>query len=196
MLWILPSAVAAARWAPDVLWTRLHSHSMPSVSLEQSLWFWQWEEWTVMLDPVHVWYSYSVVAGWFHRPQRLTVNRKSATPQITFAFDDFVLLFPLEVRYFFICSFPFYVMLTQSVYTLSKTFQFSIWKELDPSNEQFKIVSRREVSPMCSRTEYCSSESTHMWSSAHLVLSRRILAILIEWMQRKKGLLLHWVKVC
>lgn len=87
-------------------------------------------------------------------------------------------------------------MLTQSVYNLSKTFQFSIWKELDPSNEQFKIVSRREVSPMCSRTEYCSSESTHMWSSAHSVLSLRILAILIEWMQRKKGLLLHWVKVC
>lgn len=35
--WILPSAVAAACWAPDVLWSRLHTHTHTQlVSLEQS----------------------------------------------------------------------------------------------------------------------------------------------------------------
>lgn len=56
-VWILPSAVAAARWAPDMLRTRLHSRYMRPVSLAQSLWFLPMGRVNCQLDVVHVHYS-------------------------------------------------------------------------------------------------------------------------------------------
>lgn len=93
VLWILPSAVAAARWAPDMLRTRLHSHSMRSVSLAQSLWFLPVGRLGCWLDVVRVHYS----CRWL-TPQISKVDwKKSGTPKMTFTFH--ILSFLLKVGY-------------------------------------------------------------------------------------------------